>query len=236
MTRTNDQSGFFPIPNRRKGIAVLSLFVVMVLVIGSVNAISRANAIEESERNLAHIQSKLNNSIVLPSDYKQVPSFSLQDSTGTNVTEQIFQDRWSLVFFGYTHCPDICPMTLSVVKEAIDSISIELAKQPQVMFITVDPVRDTTDHLNKYLAYFDPNFIGITGDVNRLSKWASSMGVMFERHDQNDKEHYSVDHSSSIFLIGPQGKIRALLNAPLDVNTIVSDYETILSSLDGYAS
>ena len=180
---------------------------------------------------LEDIQKKLINTLVLPSDYKQVPPFALLDTNGDVATQNILSSKWSMLFFGYTNCPDICPLTLSIVSSVTEELANKSISQPQVVFVTVDPERDTTDHLDGYLKHFNSDFIGITGDVERLSDWVSSMGISFKRHNEEDTSFYTVDHSATILLIDPENRIRGSFNTPLDVNTIVSDYQTIVNSI-----
>ena len=187
---------------------------------------SQQSAVTELES----IQEKLINSLVLPTDYKRIPTFSLLNPKGDEATESLFSEKWSLVFFGYTNCPDICPTTLAIAKSAIDKLAKEPVFHPQVVFVTVDPERDTASHLDKYLNYFDPNFTGITGDVNQLSKWVSSLGISFQRHNEENTIDYTVDHSATILLVDPENRIRGSFNTPLEVDTIVSDYQTIVQS------
>ena len=207
--------------------------LLLAIVAGSAFWIStngtQASSQQDTVIALEDIQKKLINTLVLPSDYKQVPPFSLVGTNGDVATQNILSSKWSMLFFGYTNCPDICPLTLSIVSSVAEELANKSVSQPQVVFVTVDPERDTADHLDGYLNHFNSDFVGITGDVERLSDWVSAMGISFKRHNEEDTSFYTVDHSATILLIDPENRIRGSFNTPLDVNTIVSDYQTIVN-------
>lgn len=208
--------------------AIPVLFVLLILISGLY--LTQVSGVQNKTVKLENLQTQLVNSVVLPATYKSVTPFSLINSSGEAITESIFERQWSLVFFGYMNCPDICPITLSIAKNAVDTLAQTSLKQPQIVFVTVDPLRDTAPLLKQYLAHFDDSFIGITGDVNSLSDWVTSMGVTFNRNNQLDKTNYSVDHSASIMMIDPNNQVRAIMNAPINANTITTDYDLIVTA------
>lgn len=189
---------------------------------------------EANDTELAAIQSKLANTVLLPEDFLQVPGFSLLDGDGNEITEAVFEDTWSLVFFGFTHCPDVCPITLSVMNSVVHTLAKQNTIDPmQVVFVTVDPHRDTPDIVGSYVDYFNPAFIGITGSQGDIQAFTSSMGIVaaFTAND-DDPENYSVDHTASMLMIDPHGRVRAKFNAPHEAETIVADYTVLLNALD----
>jgi cytochrome oxidase Cu insertion factor (SCO1/SenC/PrrC family) len=144
--------------------------------------------------------------------------FSLVDQDGMRRTDKDFRGKFMLVFFGYTYCPDVCPTTLAVEAEALDRLGARAARIVPI-FISVDPKRDTPDKLKSYLASFDAKqpsarirFVGLTGRDDEIAKAAKAYRVYYRAHldaRTEDGANYSVDHSSDIYLMGPDGKFQA---------------------------
>jgi len=146
-----------------------------------------------------------------PVDSKSAPPggrFILQDHTGAFVTDQHFRGRFMLVTFGYTFCPDICPTNLINMTEALDQLESDSGKIAAI-FITVDPERDTVRQLNGYMTAFHPDMVGLTGSEEMVDRIAAGYKVIYERHEPDagdEPDEYAVDHTASIFLMGPDGK------------------------------
>ncbi len=182
---------------------------------------------------LETLQRELQNSLVLPSDFKQVPPFSLVDVNAEAINESVFQDAWSVVFFGFTHCPDVCPITLTVMKDVVEQLSVADVRVPQTLFISVDPKRDTPEIMKQYMSYFNEDFIGITGELGAVHQLTSALGIVTAYTvRENNPEEYDVDHTASMLLIDPQGRMRGKFTAPHTADAIVADYTTILKALD----
>lgn len=144
---------------------------------------------------------------------------------GSVLTSEDFQNRWTLVFFGYTHCPDICPITLNAIaqtkKQAPEGF-------PDVLFVSVDPERDTVDMLAEYVQYFDPSFKAITGDEKLIQALALQMSTVYMRMPgSGEDENYLVDHSSAILVLNPEGKLVAYINPPHTPENILKALEYI---------
>jgi protein SCO1 len=134
--------------------------------------------------------------------------FTLTDQNGNQVTEAILQDHLNLVYFGYTYCPDVCPTTLQDITTALDSMGDD-AGQVQPIFITVDPERDTVQVMKEYVGWFHPSLIGLTGTVDQIDAVKAAYRVYSNKVPQEDDEtgdNYLVDHSSVIYVMGPDGK------------------------------
>lgn len=184
------------------------------------------------ERALEALQASLQSSMVLPADFRQVPEFTLTGVDGEPLTESVFEDRWTLLFFGFTSCPDVCPMTLSVVKNVVERLEKEGVEPPQVVFVTVDPVRDTAARMKEYVAYFDESFVGVSGEQNALHELTRTLGIVVAfRADEESPEDYTVDHTASMLLVDPERRLRAKLTAPHEVEPIVADYLTLRAGL-----
>ena len=131
--------------------------------------------------------------------------FELVDQQGQTVTDRSFAGRHMLIFFGYTYCPDVCPLTLQNVHQALDLIGSRADKVVPIM-ITIDPERDTVDLLRDYAGHFHPRQVALTGSVDQIKAVARSYGVYFARARDSGTSDYLMDHSSLVFLIGPDGR------------------------------
>jgi protein SCO1/2 len=131
--------------------------------------------------------------------------FALIDQNGLRRTDRDFHGRYALLYFGYSYCPDVCPTTLGVMADALAKLGPRTSRFVPV-FITIDPERDTPAVLKKYLAAFGPNFVGLTGSLADITKVAHEYRVYFAKHKLGDGS-YAVDHSSVIYLLGPDGKL-----------------------------
>lgn len=184
---------------------------------------SQEQALAAARQNFSPIQG----SLISPARKIAVPelikhdgqTFSLKDLTG----------HWSLLFFGFTNCPDICPTTLGVAAQAKKIAKENGQGFPQVIFISVDPERDKVEMLGDYLQYFDKDFIGVTGDSNLIKALTLQMSVVYMKMpaDENDTDNYQVDHSSALLLLNPEGKLVAFLNPPHDAATILKDFQIV---------
>lgn len=136
--------------------------------------------------------------------------FKLTDHTGKEVTEASYKGQFMLMTFGYTFCPDICPTTLTDMSDAITELGGDGDKVVPIM-ITVDPARDTVEHLKEYVGYFHPRTVGLTGSAEAIKSAAKAYKVYFAKAKQEegaDPNDYLMDHSTIIYLMGPEGKFR----------------------------
>jgi protein SCO1/2 len=163
-----------------------------------------------------------------PSD---LPEFSLVDQNGATIGRDVFRDHWSLVFFGFTHCPDICPLTLQVLADARQQLA-EAGQQPlpRIVLVSVDPERDTPEVMKRYVGYFGDDIVGITGELEEIRTLTNGLGIFFEKSRQDD-DNYSVDHSAVVIVMNPQGQFQALFSAPHQAANFVHDLPIITGSL-----
>ncbi len=168
---------------------------------------------------------------VLPSK-TDVPAFQLVDDQGADIDESVFRGQWDLVFFGFTHCPDICPITLQVLASARSQLADEgQSPLPRIVLVSVDPERDTPESLARYVGSFGGDTLGITGDIEQIRRLTDGLGVFFEKRDaQGDSDYYVVDHSSVVLVIDPDGRFHALFSSPHDIENFVHDLPILLSS------
>lgn len=166
---------------------------------------------------------------------KQLTPFSLHDQRGQAFDLDRLQRRWTFIFFGYTHCPDVCPLTLASLKD-VDRWLVERGaptEDVQYVFISVDPERDTPGRLGEYVAHFDQGFLGVTGSDEELGALTRQLGVIYIRGDPDERGEYSVDHTASLFLVDPQARLIAAFPAPHDAATIAEQLTAIRNFLGG---
>lgn len=177
------------------------------------------------------LQSEVRNSTLFPDASRRIPEFSLVNGANEPIDETVFDGRWSLLFFGFTHCPDVCPVTLSVLDRMSDDLPPDAAR-PQIVFMSVDPKRDTPDVIARYTGFFDESIVGITGDLGVITDFTRELGIVVAYTvSPEDPEDYTVDHTASVLLVDPQGRVRAKLNAPHEVESMRDDYITLQAGL-----
>lgn len=135
--------------------------------------------------------------------------FTLVDTTGKTVSDTSFRGKWMLVYFGYTYCPDVCPTELQAMAAGMDKLG-PLAANVAPLFITVDPERDTADTLAEYVKLFDDRLIGLTGTPAQIATAAKAYRVYYAKITPKDASSYLMDHSSFLYLMGPDGQLRML--------------------------
>lgn len=159
-----------------------------------------------------------------------LPDFSLLDHHGQPVDRDVFKGQWDLVFFGFTNCPDICPLTLQVLASARQKLAeAGEALLPRIVLVSVDPERDTPELMARYVSYFDERNLGITGELAEIRKLTDGLGIFFEKAAGRNG-NYSVDHSSVVLLLNPSGEMHALFTAPHDADNFVHDLPIIMAA------
>lgn len=135
--------------------------------------------------------------------------FTLVDGDGATVTDKNFLGRWMLIYFGYTFCPDVCPTSLSVVAGAMDRLPAQTADKLVPVFITVDPERDTPQVMKDYVSAFHPRMVGLTGNAEQIAAAKKAYKVYAAKAKGGDADSYTMDHSSILYLVGPDGRFVA---------------------------
>jgi protein SCO1/2 len=157
---------------------------------------------------------------------REAPDFSVRGSDGTALTLNRYRGKVVVLGFGYTSCPNVCPATLAVLAQAHRKLG-PLGSQVQVIYLTVDPERDNAERLKQYLAAFDPTFVGGTGSAAQMAAVRLSYGVTAERHGAGSD--YAVAHSSFVYLITRDGKLRALMPFGHKADDFVHDISMLLN-------
>lgn len=162
---------------------------------------------------------------------RTVADFTLQDETGTAFSLDGFRGQWSVLFFGFTSCPDICPNTLFQLQQARAKWAgeAENSRVPGIYLVSVDPERDSPQRLMEYLEYFGPGISGLTGEPPQLQALARQLGIAFhvQDHESGDLE-YSVDHSAALVLLNPEGQLFGVMTAPHDADDIAHDISLVI--------
>ena len=180
---------------------------------------------------------------------KPIPPFELTHHSLGAMNLESFKGKWSLFFFGYTRCPDVCPtelFTLAEMMRKIEENPAAIKEDPQVVFVSVDPQQDIPEALQKYAGYYHPSFLGITGEQKAVDQLARSMGARYERVYHVDGKElavepgapvpeglgnaYLINHSATIVLLDPNAEISALLPSPHQPEVMIRDIAAIQNS------
>lgn len=161
---------------------------------------------------------------------RALPAFDLLDQGGAAFDVARLQNRWSLLFFGFTHCPDVCPTTLGVLAQTEKLLAdLPEAQRPQIVLVSVDPKRDTPEQLASYVKFFSPSFTGVTGTQADIDAFTRALGVPVATSPLPNGD-YTVDHSAALFLVNPSGQLRALFSGPHTAAVIADDYRRIVEA------
>ena len=162
---------------------------------------------------------------VLP-NARTLPAFELQQSDGTPLTADELKGHWTLVFLGFTHCPDVCPTTLAQLAGAQKQwAAMPEASRPRVLFVSADPERDTPEMIGKYAHAFHPDTIAATAPIPQLQDFTRSLSLVFMKvpGDSGQPNDYSIDHSAALVVLDPQARMAGVVQPPLDIAGIASD-------------
>lgn len=156
-----------------------------------------------------------------------VRGFKLIDHDEKIVTSDRFNNHWTFVFFGFTHCPDVCPATLSqlVRLNKMFSAGKNYSNKPQFFFVSVDPDRDTTKHLAGYIKYFDRSFVAMTGSKSDISYIEDKFAAFHKLGKKNKYGDYSVSHTANVFLVDPDGRYIANFEPPMDMTLVIKQFD-----------
>lgn len=183
-------------------------------------------ALAEARKSYSPIQGN----ILSPPRKISVPA--LFKDNAEKFTNDDLKDHWHLMFFGYTHCPDVCPTTMITLAQAKKTATANNHIFPQVIFVSVDPQRDKVELLSDYLQYFDKDFIGVTGDEDLIKALTLQMSVVYLKmpvEEGADADNYVVDHSAALLLLNPEGRLAAFLNPPFTPESILKDFQTVVN-------
>lgn len=154
----------------------------------------------------------------------EIPEFDLVDQHGETFDRSSLEGHWSLLFFGYTYCPDVCPMTLQSLARVRELMDREggAGADTRMVFVSVDPARDSVARLAEYVAFFFPELVGATGDAREIDRLTGAVGAFHREAEGERPDEYLVDHSSSLYLVDPQARLHAVLHEPRDPREFVN--------------
>ena len=173
-------------------------------------------------------QQELQQATVLP-ETRDLGEFAMTDHDGRPFTRDALRGSWSLVFFGFTNCPDICPATLQQLAIARQRLADDGAGFPRIILVSVDPERDTPERLAQYVGQFGAGIVGVTGDVAEITKLTRPLGIYFAKSGDPEGD-YSVDHSAVVLLLNENGQWHSLFSAPHSVDAFVHDIPMLAGS------
>jgi len=156
-------------------------------------------------------------------------TLDLTDQNGRPRHLQDFRGKLVVLFFGYTHCPDVCPTTLAETAQALKSLGPD-ADKVQVLFVTVDPERDTAEVLRQYVSAFDPRFVGLYGDAEATRRTAKEFKIFYEKRPGSTPGGYTMDHSAQTYVLDAEGRLRLLVRADRIADDLPADLRTLLKS------
>jgi protein SCO1/2 len=202
--------------NIKLTIAGLLLFIT-VIVAGFVYRISLPRIMTVSEMSA--------NGLYLLETPRNMGEFELIDHNGKPFNPSRLEGQWTLMFFGFTHCPDVCPTTMTFLNTFLERLEGTEAEGPEVVMVSVDPARDTVQQLASYVPYFNADFTGVTGEFLDVHRFATALNIPFRKVVEEDGS-YQVDHSSNIVLINPRGDYHGFFRAPLDLAKMKVTYRS----------
>ncbi len=159
---------------------------------------------------------------------RQLAEFKLIDDTSKTFLPEKFAGKWNILFFGFTYCPDICPLTMKQMSDVKESLG-EYSDNLRVFLVSVDPDRDKPENLRQYLDNFDKNFKGLTGEIDQIYKFSTQVNAPFFPVVNSPEQNYTVDHSGSLVLISPEAKYAGFFRAPHDTAKITKALASLLN-------
>jgi len=200
-----------------------TVFIIVAVIILFTSAffwkISQPRALSSSEMAA--------NGLVLFDTAREVLPFELNDHLGEKVTRDNFLGNWTMLFAGFTHCPDICPATMATLSKMYDFLDEKPRENLQVIMLSVDPNRDSPEELAQYVPYFNEGFIGLTGDISVIANLATQLSIAVDySYLESEEENYNVGHSGNIVLINPEGGYQGFFKPPFDPSLLKLTYQS----------
>jgi protein SCO1/2 len=204
----------------------LSLAVLLVTAALSLVGCKDKQSADGTQMLLSSVKTSFKNTDVTGLDYAK--DFSLTDHTGKVRTLADFKGKAVVVFFGYMQCPDVCPTTMAEMANVMKQLGPD-ADKVQVLFVTVDPERDTSEILSKYVTAFDPRFLGMSGDKAATEKIAKDFKVFYQKVPGKTPGSYTMDHTAGSYVFDPQGRIRLFVRHGQGPDPIAHDLKILLA-------
>ena len=215
MTTTDERSAA-----HRRGIRKTVIFVLLFIAFVVAAFVYRV----QQPRLMSVGEMKINGAYMLDTP-RNIGDIQLIDQNGDAFTKERLEGVWTLVFFGFTHCPDVCPTTMAFLNEFVHALEGTEAEDTRVVMVSVDPARDTVEVLSEYVPYFNPDFTGVTGEFLDVHRFATALNTPF-RKSPGQGEDYQVDHSANVVLINPRGDYHGFFRSPLDLAKMKVTYRS----------
>jgi protein SCO1/2 len=214
MSTTESQ----PRQARNIKITVAAILVFITIIVGGfVYRIQQPRVMTSTEMQV--------NGLYLLETPRNFGELSLVDHHGEPFDRASLQGHWTMVFFGFTHCPDVCPTTMAFMDKFMAELEGTEVEDTEVVLVTVDPARDTVEQLAAYVPYFNKEFTGVTGEFLDVHRFATALNTPFRKVPGQD-ENYQVDHSANVVLINPRGDYHGFFKAPLDLAKMKVTYRS----------
>jgi protein SCO1/2 len=213
-------------PDQKSAIRNTVIFIVVFIAVVMglfVNRVLQGDARELSPKEMVA------NGAIMFSVPREISPLQLVDQNNQPFTHQQLIGKWTLVFFGFTHCPDICPTTLALFNQLSQQLAdTEIAKDTQYLLVSLDPGRDTPEVIKPYIEYFNPDFIGVTGEFLAIHRFAKQLNVAFQKvvTDAASGE-YTIDHGGNVAVINPKGFYQGFFKPPLDLDRMALTYKSL---------
>jgi protein SCO1 len=215
----------------RKNGWLIAFIFLLILVVMALAFYGRAHASKQAQKTVITAPVKIDGT-VLPKP-RVITAFDLTQTDGKPYTRQNLNGHWTLMFFGFTNCPLVCPTTMTELNKMYHQLQKEMPanKLPAVVMVSVDPGRDSLKRLKGYVSSFNTQFTGLRGDIAHVQGLARQMNVVFTKitFGDGDKDHYTISHSAEIMLLNPKGNLVAFLSYPHKAKTMAMDYEHIVA-------
>jgi len=202
--------------NEKIIIKILAFFLMITVITNCSN-----------ERSI-DITSKKNEFSTVLGNPMSLSDFNLTADDGSNFNLETLKGNWSLLFFGYTHCPDVCPLTLHQLGQANKALDESMTELPNIIMVSVDPDRDSIEILHQYVNSFSQKVIGVTGFLDEINKLTSQLGI-FYKINKEEGENYSVNHSAAVIMINKNAEFHAVFSAPHSTEHFVTDLPKIMA-------
>lgn len=204
--------------NIRLTIVGAVVFIALIMTF-FVYSITRTRAMSEQEM-------KANGAFIFE-QAREIAPFALIDQNGKPFTKAELKGHWTLMFFGFTFCPDVCPTTLAEMAQAMKVLDKDYVADTRVVFVSVDPGRDTPAKIKPYIEYFNPAFTGVTGEFLALKRFATELNTPFAKVPGGTPENYQVEHGSNVVLLNPQGQYAGFFKAPIEAGKLRLTYQSV---------
>lgn len=206
----------------RLTVALVVIFIV-IIVGGFVYTMMKPRALSDSAL-------RANNAFLFEA-VRDIGDFKLIDDNNQPFTPADLHGKWSLLFFGFTFCPDICPTTMAQLNEFYRKLPAKYAEDTQIVMVSVDPARDDAAKLHEYVRYFNPQFRGVTGEFLALQKFATALNVPFAKVPGGG-DNYQIEHGGSIVIVNPAGHYIGFFKTPHELDKLLTNYQSIRITRD----